>query len=299
MIKYTEKEMKDILTNKNLIFVKYEKYYVFYECKNHPNILFKVRYDHIESMKGCPKCSNKNKTLIEEKNNTNISKNITILGEYNGWNVKTKCKCNICNKILYIDWNHLYRGQGCKDCGRKMSNTKRTKTQDEFEKELFKVQSSLKVIGKYVNSRSKIECECNICGTKFTGIAVNLLNLDCGCPKCRSSIGEYYIAEYLESRNIKYIRQKQFDECLYKNKLRFDFYLPEYNICIEFQGEQHYKPVSFKNETKDDSIDNFIELIFRDNIKRNFCKKHNIKLIEISYKDRDYNKIATILDNII
>ena len=45
----------------------------------------------------------------------------------------------------------------------------------------------------------------------------------------------------LEFLNIKYEEQKTFEGLKYIGKLRFDFYLPDYNLCIEFQGKQHYE----------------------------------------------------------
>ena len=65
----------------------------------------------------------------------------------------------------------------------------------------------------------------------------------------------------------------------------FDFYLNKYNICIEVQGEQHYKPVGFGNIKFKKSIENFILQRKRDKIKENYCKENNIGLLKISYID--------------
>lgn len=66
-----------------------------------------------------------------------------------------------------------------------------------------------------------------------------------GCPICNESKGEKEIRRYLKDKNIKYKSQKTFDDCKYKQKLQFDFYLPEYNLCIEYNGIQHYIPIDF------------------------------------------------------
>lgn len=83
----------------------------------------------------------------------------------------------------------------------------------------------------------------------------------------------------LEKHNIKYISQKTFEDCfnpLSKGKFRFDFYLPDYNICIEYDGEQHFQEVSiFKDDLK--------TIQYRDKLKNQYCKKHNIDLIRIPY----------------
>ena len=60
--------------------------------------------------------------------------------------------------------------------------------------------------------------------------------------------------------------------------LRFDFYLPDYNTCIEFQGLQHFKPIDFFGGEED-----FIIQQKNDNKKKEYCEKHNIPLKIIKY----------------
>ena len=100
-----------------------------------------------------------------------------------------------------------------------------------------------------------------------------------GCKICKSSRGEKKIIKILNDKNIKYIVQKSFNECRYKSLLYFDFYLPEYNICIEYNGEQHYRSVEFFGGEK-----SFNLTLERDKHKKEFCINNNIKLYIISYK---------------
>jgi very-short-patch-repair endonuclease len=74
--------------------------------------------------------------------------------------------------------------------------------------------------------------------------------------------------------------QKTFDDCLStKNwKLKFDFYLPEQSICIEYDGLQHFKPIDYFGGVK-----SFNELKQRDSIKDKYCLENNIKLIRIPF----------------
>jgi hypothetical protein len=94
---------------------------------------------------------------------------------------------------------------------------------------------------------------------------------------------------WLKKNNIKYISQQTFDGCKDINLLPFDFYLPDYNVCIEYQGEQHYNKRCFDNFNHY----SFEKRILHDQIKRDFCNSHGIKEFEISYKD--YNNIDKIL----
>lgn len=108
-----------------------------------------------------------------------------------------------------------------------------------------------------------------------------------GCPKCYQfkSLGEKAIMNFLEEQKIHYIPQKTFSP-LNKSKYRFDFYIPKYNLAIEYQGEQHFRDNSFFKDGLD-------VVQKRDEVKRNYCKENKIDLLEISYKD--YKKIAQIL----
>ena len=101
--------------------------------------------------------------------------------------------------------------------------------------------------------------------------------------KKHRSWGEFYIKEILKKYKIKFTQEKKFPDCLsLKNRpLRFDFYLNDYNILIEFQGIHHFKPVNKKYRAK-----KVHELtVLHDNIKRNYCRRNNIPLIELDYKN--------------
>ena len=87
--------------------------------------------------------------------------------------------------------------------------------------------------------------------------------------------------------------QEVFDGCKYKRNLPFDFYLPELNICIEFDGKQHYTPIKFFG-----GDDNYKKQKIRDNIKNEYCIKNNIKLFRIKYDENIEEKINEILNEI-
>lgn len=106
------------------------------------------------------------------------------------------------------------------------------------------------------------------------------------CPDCqvgKVSIGEFKIHNFLKAKDIKFESQKVFDNCrnpLTSYPLRFDFYLPNENIAIEYDGVQHFKPVEHwggQGELKDTK--------FRDEIKNKYCIDNNINLVRISYLD--------------
>lgn len=111
-----------------------------------------------------------------------------------------------------------------------------------------------------------------------------------GCPECKqNSKGEEYIKTYLEKREIKYIRQKSFDDCKYINRLSFDFYLPDLNTCLEFDGLQHFEPVKEFGGEKEFNL-----ILKRDKCKNKWCIENKVNLIRIRYDE--FDKISEILD---
>ena len=117
----------------------------------------------------------------------------------------------------------------------------------------------------------------------------------CGCLK---SYGEKVISNILQSNNIIFEREKTFEGCINfqtGHRLRFDFYLPEYNICIEYDGEQHF----FSNNRNWNTEDNLKETKYRDNLKDSFCNQNNIRLIRIPYTELANLHKKDYLTNII
>ena len=106
----------------------------------------------------------------------------------------------------------------------------------------------------------------------------------------RTSFGERKIKEFLDENKINYIREKKFDTCKNIKCLPFDFYLPDHNICIEYDGQHHFNIVSIYG-----GEDCLKKTQMNDNIKTNWCSENNIKLIRIPYIKK--NKIYTILNN--
>ena len=116
------------------------------------------------------------------------------------------------------------------------------------------------------------------------------------CPLCSSSKGEALIRTWLENNNVKFDTQYKLpNENMFckRQYLLADFYLPDLNLIIEMNGEQHYQPVEHFN-TKDWT---FEDQQIRDDTLRAYCKTHKISLLEIKYDKID--KIPQILSKAI
>lgn len=132
---------------------------------------------------------------------------------------------------------------------------------------------------EYKNMNEPVIIICPIHG-EFSQVALNHLQGN-GCSICNSSKGELIIKKYLDKYKINYIQQYCFNDCKYIRLLPFDFYLPDYNICIEYDGEQHFKAIDYFG-----GEENFVKVRNHDGIKTNFCKQNDIRLIRIPYYEK-------------
>lgn len=208
-------------------------------------------------------------------------------------NARTKViiTCPIHGDFETLPDSHKNKGTGCLKCSGKYKKNK-----DEFIENARNIHKQKYNYDKvnYINNRTKVIITCPIHGD-FEQIPANHINLGYGCPKCGFyySRGEEKIERYLQENNINFVSQKRFDDCRNTKTLPFDFYLPEYNICIEYDGTMHYRPIKFLKEEM--SHKKFRKQQVNDSIKNNYCKDSNIKLIRIPYWD--FDKIEEILTN--
>lgn len=137
------------------------------------------------------------------------------------------------------------------------------------------------------NDEKNLQVLCGNCNRVFyTSLVIYNNNITGKCPDCNErSIGEYLISIILDKYNVFYKRQMPFEECKDKKFLPFDFYLPDYNLCIEYDGEGHYEPC-FGEES-------YFNTITHDAMKNWFCKWNDIGLLRIPYWER--NNLESIL----
>lgn len=137
-----------------------------------------------------------------------------------------------------------------------------------------------------------IYCKCS-CGREFKLKRRKIFYYKFVCNSCRkkTSTGELIIKKWLDSFNIEYEEQQTFDGCKNIHLLRFDFYIKSKNLCIEIQGDQHKIPVDWFG-----GYECFLKQVKRDKIKKDYCKKHHIKLLEIWYEDIKNKKYLKILE---
>jgi len=258
--------------------------------------------EHVNRRQGCPKCSKQGMVAkltkgsvfylqkfyeahgnrydyshIEENPNLKSSDKVTIV-------------CPIHGEFQQAVGNH-YSGQGCPKCAieernRNMSESVAAcKRSNEFYAELGKnvhgnrydYSEALKI--PYKNENQKVPIICPIHGTFYQSWSGHVRMAE-GCPECNLSKMEEKTANLLRESEIEFEREKIFPGLvgIYGKPLRFDFYLPQFNVCIECDGIQHreYTPGLHR------SIEDFHRQIEYDQRKEKFCKEKGIRLIRIS-----------------
>lgn len=167
-------------------------------------------------------------------------------------------------------------GKGCFSC---FNNNKLSNTSEFINKSVLAHGNTYKYTNvDYINDKTKIAITCPIHGDFKQKPSNHLMGQ--GCPKCNESKGEREIRLYLELEKIKYLTQHKFPDCKHILPLPFDFYLPEQNLCIEYNGEQHYKPINYFG-----GVNRFVKQQKLDSIKESYCNDNRIKLIIIKYDE--------------
>jgi hypothetical protein len=237
---------------------------------------------------GCYKCGVENRSEKQRMVNEDfICKANLVYGDKYDYslveyfNNKTKIKI-ICSKhgVFEIKPNDHLNGSGCGRC------FGRGKTTEDFITEAISKYGLLYSykLTEYKSTHKKIKIICSIHGM-FEKSPNHHLNGG-GCPICKESKGESEIRKYLTENNINFLPQHRFPDCRDIRPLPFDFYLPDYNTCIEYQGEQHYKPINYFGGFKV-----FKQQQKRDRIKLNYCVDKQIDLIIIKYDEKITNKL--------
>ena len=208
-------------------------------------------------------------------------------------NIKEKVhvKCKICN----YEWNPIAETLiWNKPCGCPNCSGNAIKTPENFESELKITHPELKLLSPYIRANRKLHILCTDCNRDFM-VTPNKLQQGQHCTYCKISHGESVIRSILTKLSIEFEMQKRFDDLkgVGGRKLSYDFYLPTYNLLVEYQGEQHKKPVVFKGTNKKTSLLSFKKQQEHDRRKCEYAKENNIELLEIWYWD--FNNIEQIL----
>lgn len=196
-----------------------------------------------------------------------------------------ECECcnDGCTNTFIAQENRIHAGLHsgqCDDCRR------RSKTIHIIGRPVNHDEEAPIFLGYVDDTHRLVRYQCRRCYNDFIRDANDCesskryLCVDCLHNQRISSLGEKRIQEILSRAGIVFEREKTFNTCLSDNGvcLRFDFFLPEFNVVIEFDGEQHFHPIEFFGGER-----GFAEIKRRDAIKNKWCYDNAIKLLRISY----------------
>jgi hypothetical protein len=253
---------------------------------------------------GCPDCANENKNCSNAEfinkasklhNNFYTYSKVKYVGSF----TKVIITCPKHGDFEQRPSDHLY-GAGCINCQHENSSLFLRLPLKQFLKVSNEVHNNKYnySLVEYVNSYTKIKIICPKHG-KFEQTPTHHMR-GSGCPRCSKKIskGEQIIINFLNKNNITF----SFDKPLYltnnnapKNKFRYDFYLPQFNCLIEYDGAHHFKPVNFTGNISNEKIlENFEKRKSNDQIKNKYAIENGYKLFRIPYTQ--FNNLVQILD---
>lgn len=184
-----------------------------------------------------------------------------------------------------ITWAKFREGHRCPCCASEKAAEAFRLSYDYIKEQIEGVSGYKLLSAKYENAHTKLKIQCN--NKKHKPYRVSWANFKQGnrCPKCKynESRGEREIVRILTGLDIPFVRQHRLQNCRYSPIL--DFYLPSFNLGIEYDGEQHFKPARFGGISKEKAKENLCKIQQRDRRKDRLCERLGIDLLRIKYTD--------------
>jgi very-short-patch-repair endonuclease len=253
--------------------------------------VFKQSVDSHINGRGCRKCGIETRSVKNTFTESDFLKRANkIYGEafdysasvFSGWRNDLTIICKQHGPFNLSPYYHTTIKQGCPVCSGKVITTA------EFKKRAKEVHGNLYDYSKvrYRLTNIKVAIKCKKHGFFEQSPGTHLAGS--GCPSCNASKGERRINQYLAKTGLFYEVQKRFPKLRIKFLLAFDFFVPEENLLIEYDGAQHFIPVKKWGGEK-----NLQGIQHRDSLKEKFAKKYGYRLLRINYTQ--FEKIEEIL----
>ncbi len=276
-------------------------------CKMHG--VFEITPNNHLSGYGCPKCSNHGFSDSEKLSMFLINASNIHGTKYDYSKITTNTInspklhiiCPIHGSFYITKVNHLTGKCGCAPCGINSASKTRQLPPSEFISKSKITHGDQYNYDKtqYIGAHKKVTITCPKHGD-FSVTPANHWSNGVGCPTCQHSNptkGEAKVAKWLTENNIHFLMQKSFPNLHYKSlrgRLKYDFFLPKYNMLIEFDGEQHFTPITFsKSRTPEEQFKITQDC---DKLKTEYAKNNGYKLLRIRYdQDVIYSLASSIL----
>ena len=263
------------------------KIWVLFICPKHTQYgVQEMPYNNMKRVViGCRHCIGRNDDEEEVLSEMYaVNPNIELLEPYQGRTKRIQMNCKIHQIQSKKSPAEVMKGKGCIQCGLEKLSIQARTPKDVFIEELYQKYNNINLTDGYISKSEYAQFDCNICGANWTDMPSYVITR--GCPRCNSYSVESQIGVILQQYKINYIPQYSFNDCKDKKRLPFDYYLPEYNVLIEYDGEQHYMPVNFGGISDDMARENLKTTQLHDQIKNQYCNDNNISLIRIPYWEK-------------
>lgn len=254
---------------------------VYWTCQCDCGAIKDVKSQHLREgkIKTCGRC-NANTIVGQQFSNWLV---IEATDKKSSTAILYKCKCIHCGHIGYKTSSEL------KKCERnRCENCRATHLVGQRFGKLVVIERA--GVTDYRHTIWKCQCDC---GNITYGTYGHLVHGDKSSCGCITSKGETKIAQLLKENNISAIQQYTFDTCRFEDSgqlAKFDFYLPEYKILIEYDGAQHFEKEGHGFFTKEV----LCKIKERDEYKTQWCQENNIPLIRIPYTEYENLSIEMI-----
>lgn len=211
--------------------------------------------------------------------------------------IVVKCRCGH-NRTVAVSYllSDSFSGL-CKECSYPMYHGVNRLSLDEV-REMSAARGLELLSTEYHNAREKLKFRC-ACGQEFETTWDSVVSKNkAQCDRCgwRESFGERQVSEWLEKNDFKFEREKGFPGLVGPTgrQFRFDFYIPEKNLCIEVDGQQHSKIVNYSGKEELEKLTAVLWATqLRDWQKTCYCQKAGIDLLRINYTD--FDRVSEIL----
>lgn len=263
-------------------------------CKRHQEWFEQVYEVHLRSH-GCSKCSKEAYTLARTSvGATNFfereSKRFPHLdfsdSEYVNACTKIKYRCSFHGEMEALPDSISRSSTGCRLCGIEAAGESRLKQTSAYIEEAkgawgcdFDYSKTV-----YTSHNDLVTVKCNQCQREFQVTALKHLQRG-NCKYCNESSGEAAVRRFLETNNIEFNKEHKFEDCVNIKPLKFDFYIAERNLIVEYDGIQHYEEVDiFGGKAALEYTQK------NDEIKNTYAADKGINLIRVKY-DEDIDKV--------
>ena len=263
-----------------------QDYPVLVECRKHGDFVTNA-YSHVQGRGGCPSCHlDNNRSSLEYF----VERARGIHGEkydysrvvYTHGRKHVTIVCNEHGEFEQYPDVHLM-GSGCKEC----FNERYRLTKDLFEERARVVHGDKYDYSQvdYKDSKIKVKVICQVHGV-FEITPNAHVSSKQGCRRCKESKGETRIRNFLERHGIEFIQEYRIGS----DKFRYDFFLPGYSMLIEFQGQQHFKPIEiFGGQVA------YAETCERDRLKFLLAKKKGYFLARPTFRSLKEDRLERYL----